>query len=317
MKILITRPFFRRRFFWGGSAFNSQIISHFNKERVSKIFLEREFNFFPSTGYHRCIQLGQWRRTRRLLACLYRRWWVQDGVHFVSCHLVWGDSADALWPVAWLWRRHVWAPLCSDYVGRARCLLICLWEGACLWIIALWEREKKKGEREGYEKHRKRRRRRSERQREREKPPWLWLWNGLSQIKATGMQAEMSQSLPQPHWLVRLLHWAYLRLYTPRIHRWMYGKRTRTRMHTRKQKLWGNGGRRGRQEKMRGWERLRTRGESMKTNMLQIGLQLREKGRKRKRGREKCAQGKTQENKREQGEREFQKAGSHERQGLK
>lgn len=65
---------------------------------------------------------------------------------------------------------------------------------------------------------------------------------------------------------------------------------------------------------MRGWERLRTRGESVKTNMLQIGLQLKEKGRKRKRGRENCAQGKTQENKREKGERELEKAGSHKRQ---
>ena len=137
-------------------------------------------------------------------------------------------------PMAWLWRRHVWAPLCCDYVGRARSLLICLWEGACLWIIALWERKKERRERGIWGRRRRRRRRRGgggARDTEREKPPWLWLWNGLSQIKATGMQAEMSQSLPQTHWLVRLLHWAYLRLYTPRIHRWMY--RTCTRMHAR------------------------------------------------------------------------------------
>lgn len=34
--------------------------------------------------------------------------------------------------------------LCCDYVGWARRLLIRLWEGACLWIIALWERKKNK-----------------------------------------------------------------------------------------------------------------------------------------------------------------------------
>lgn len=63
---------------------------------------------------------------------------------------------------------------------------------------------------------------------------------------------------------------------------------------------------------MRGRERLRTRGESVKTNMLQIGSQLKEKGRKRKREGENCAQGETQENKK--GEKELEKAGSHKRQ---
>lgn len=43
---------------------------------------------------------------------------------------------------------------------------------------------------------------------------------------------------------------------------------------------------------------MRMKGESVKTNMLQIGLQLKEKGRKRKRGRKNGAQGKTQQNKR-------------------
>lgn len=42
---------------------------------------------------------------------------------------------------------------------------------------------------------------------------------------------------------------------------------------------------------------MRMKGESVKTNMLQIGLQLKEKGRKRKRGRKNGAQGKTQQNK--------------------
>lgn len=106
--------------------------------------------------------------------------WLQvlDGVHFVPCHLVSGDGADALCPVAWLWQLHVWAPLCCDYVGRARRLLIRLWEGACLWIIALWKREKKerrrRRRREADEEHRKKekkRRRRSERDRERERSP--------------------------------------------------------------------------------------------------------------------------------------------------
>lgn len=44
---------------------------------------------------------------------------------------------------------------------------------------------------------------------------------------------------------------------------------------------------------------MRMKRESVKTNMLQIGLQLKEKGRKRKRGRKNSAQGKTQQNKRE------------------
>lgn len=45
------------------------------------------------------------------------------------------------------------------------------------------------------------------------------------------------------------------------------------------------------------------KGESVKTNMLQIGLQLKEKGRKRKMGRKNSAEGKTQQNngKRERG----------------
>ena len=173
--------------------------------------------------------------------------------------------------------------LCCDYVGWARRLLIRLWEGACLWIIALWERKKKEGtgrerergaqEYEGGEEE--------EREKRREKPPWLWLWNGLSQIKATGMRAEMSQSLPQTHWLVRLLHWAYLRLYTPRIHRWMHSTLTHSMGEWREEG-----------KEMRGRQRLRMRGESVKTNMLQIGLQLREKRRKRKGRKENCAQGK-------------------------
>lgn len=66
---------------------------------------------------------------------------------------------------------------------------------------------------------------------------------------------------------------------------------------------------------MRGRERLRTRGESVKTNMLQIGLQLREMGRKRKRGRKKTApKEKHKEIKEKIGERELEKVGSHKRQ---
>ena len=95
-----------------------------------------KFVFFPalvidvSDSYSVCS--GPLRKTRPLLACMYCRWWVLDGVYFVLCHLMWGDGADALCPMAWLWRQHVWAPLCCDYVGRARRLLIRLWEGACL-----------------------------------------------------------------------------------------------------------------------------------------------------------------------------------------
>lgn len=43
-------------------------------------------------------------------------------------------------------------------------------------------------------------------------------------------------------------------------------------------------------------------------------LAIERDGKKRKRGRNNCAQGKTQENKREKGERELEKAGSHKRQ---
>lgn len=282
-------------------------------------------SFFINASSSNLVHRGPNRNADSLLACLHRRWWKLDGVHFVPCHLVRGGRHRCIVPYGVAVAAARMGSLCCDYVGRARRLLIRLWEGACLWIIALWERKKEKKEEAEREMRstgiRRRRRRRGgggggggarATEREREKPPWLWLWNGLSQIKATGMQAEMSQSLPQTHWLVRLLHWAYLRLYTPRIHRWMYSAHTHTHKHT-----WRRRGRWGRQEEMSGRERLRTRGESVKTNMFQIGLQLREKGRKGKRGRENCAQGKTQENKREMGERELETVGSQRRQWLK
>lgn len=109
--------------------------------------------------------------TGPLLVCLDSRYWMLGWVHFVQCHLLWGIT-DALCLVAWLWWWHVWATLCYDYVWWTPCLLIRLWEGTCLWIIAHLERKKREegGKRKNWdEEHMKKKRKKKNRRKRRER----------------------------------------------------------------------------------------------------------------------------------------------------
>ncbi len=132
--------------------------------------------------------VGHWRRTGPLLACLYCRCWVLDGVHFVLCHLVWGGRRRCIVPygvaVAAARMGAIVLRLCRTSTPPANPPV-----GGCMPVnyCTLGERRRKR-EREMRNTGRRRRRRRRrrgggegggggggarDREREREKPPWL------------------------------------------------------------------------------------------------------------------------------------------------